>query len=55
MPRAGRKVPEFDLDEFRQLLVRPYRVIYRINHDSIFVMSIMHYRQLLPGDLLIRY
>lgn len=55
MPRAGRKVPEFGLDEFRQLLVRPYRVIYRIDHDSIVVISVMHYRQLLPEDLLLRY
>ena len=55
MPRAGRKVPEFNLDEFRQLLVRPYRVIYQINHASILVISILHYRERVPEDLLISH
>jgi plasmid stabilization system protein ParE len=30
---------------------RPYRIIYRILPDRIDVISVMHYRQLLPEDL----
>ncbi|MDQ3040097.1 MAG: type II toxin-antitoxin system RelE/ParE family toxin [Pseudomonadota bacterium] len=51
MPRAGRKVPEYQLDTLREVLERPYRIIYRIQPDAIEVLTVMHYRQLLPDDL----
>jgi len=50
-PRVGRKVPEFNRDELREVFVRPYRLIYRIDPDSIWVLSILHFRQLLPEGL----
>ena len=50
-PNAGRKVPECRLDTLRQVLERPYRIIYRIRAEEIEVVTIMHYRQLLPDDL----
>lgn len=28
--RKGRKVPEFDIEDVRELIVSPYRLIYRI-------------------------
>lgn len=51
LPRAGRKVPEYELDTLREVLERPYRIIYRIRPDEIEVLTVMHYRQLLPDDL----
>ncbi len=51
MPRAGRKVTEYRLDTLREVLERPYRIIYRIQPDEIEVLTVMHYRQLLPDDL----
>ena len=33
-PQLGRKVPEFDLEELRELVVRGYRVIYRCHPAS---------------------
>ena len=51
-PRTARKVPEFNRDELREILIRPYRVIFRIEAASIQVLTIMHFRQLLPDDLL---
>ena len=33
-PQLGRKVPEFDLDELRELVVRGYRVVYRHNASA---------------------
>lgn len=50
-PHVGRRVPEYRLDTLREVLERPYRIIYRIRPDAIEVVSVMHYRQLLPGDL----
>ncbi len=52
VPYSGRKVPEYALDDLREVLERPYRVIYRIKADEIEVLTVMHYRQLLPDDLI---
>jgi plasmid stabilization system protein ParE len=35
----------------RELLERPYRIIYVVLPDRIDVIAVMHYRQLLPSDL----
>ena len=51
-PRRARKVPEFNRDELREILIRPYRLIFRIEERSIRVLAILHYRQILPTDLL---
>lgn len=52
LPRIGRKVPEYALDTLREVLERPYRIIYRIrSDDELEIITIMHYRQLLPEDL----
>lgn len=51
VPRLGRKVPEYNLDTLRQAMERPYRIIYRIDPDEIVIVTVMHYRQLLPEDL----
>lgn len=50
-PYTGRQVPEYRRDDLREVLERPYRIIYRILPDRIDVISVMHYRQLLPEDL----
>jgi plasmid stabilization system protein ParE len=33
-PELGRVVPEFDIPELREIVVRSYRVIYRVDHAS---------------------
>ena len=50
-PYAGRQVPEYRREDLREVLERPYRLIYRILSDRIDVITVMHYRQLLPSDL----
>lgn len=30
----GKKVPEFDDSNFRQLVLKPYRIIYRVEEDK---------------------
>lgn len=47
-PLSGRQVPDYREDDLRELLERPYRIIYRVKHDSVEVLTVMHYRQLLP-------
>jgi len=51
-PRRGRKVPEFNRDEIREVSEPPYRVIYRLRTDSIDIITVMHVRQLIPADLI---
>ncbi|HJX17640.1 MAG TPA: type II toxin-antitoxin system RelE/ParE family toxin [Acidiferrobacterales bacterium] len=50
-PHSGRKVPEYQREEMREILEHPYRILYRIKSDRIDVITVMHYRQLLPDDL----
>ena len=33
-PEMGRVVPEFDNPSIREIIVRSYRVIYRLDHDD---------------------
>jgi toxin ParE1/3/4 len=33
-PEQGRIVPEYRNDNVREIIFRPYRIVYRINHDS---------------------
>lgn len=49
-PRSGRTVPDYRDTQIRELLEKPYRIIYLIvNETRIDILSVMHYRQLLPG------
>lgn len=50
-PMSGRAVPEYDLDDVRELIERPYRIIYRIRRDRIEVLAVIHGAQQLPEDL----
>jgi len=50
-PHSGRRVPEYDQNDIRELIEKPYRIIYRIKSNQIDVLTIMHNRQLLPHDI----
>ena len=41
-PRSGRKVPEFDDDNVRELIVYSYRVIYRIQENGVVIAAVIH-------------
>jgi plasmid stabilization system protein ParE len=47
-PKAGRIVPEYQLDEIRERLYQDYRIIYRIKKDSVEIVTIIHGARLLP-------
>ena len=47
-PRSGRVVPDYQDEDVREILEAPYRIIYYLNGDYIEILSVMHYRQLLP-------
>ncbi|HEY3859150.1 MAG TPA: type II toxin-antitoxin system RelE/ParE family toxin [Gammaproteobacteria bacterium] len=51
LPWSGRRVPEYEENNVREILERPYRIIYRVLADEIQIASVVHYRQLLPDNL----
>jgi toxin ParE1/3/4 len=48
MPGAGRKVPELDRDDIREVFAGTYRIIYRINQRELVVVTVVEGHQLLP-------
>jgi len=51
-PFSGRKVPEYEAENIREIIEYPYRIIYRIKPDVIDVIAVIHCARLLPEDLL---
>lgn len=49
-PSSGRKVPEYDAEDIREIIEYPYRIIYRIKPDVIDVIAVLHSARLLPDD-----
>ena len=49
-PHSGRKVPEYDADDIRELIEKPYRIIYRIKPNQIDVVAVIHGARLLPDE-----
>ena len=41
-PEMGRKVPEAQSELIRELIYRPYRIIYKINENYIDVITIVN-------------
>lgn len=50
-PLLGRRLTQYADADVRELLERPYRLIYRVRTYHIEILTLMHYRQLLPSDL----
>jgi plasmid stabilization system protein ParE len=44
-PRSGTALSEFANDDIRELLERPYRLIYRVSAEKIEILTVKHYRQ----------
>ncbi len=49
-PMSGRNVPEYSANDIREIIEKPYRIIYRINSDQIDILAVIHGAQLLNFD-----
>jgi toxin ParE1/3/4 len=47
-PTRGRKVPEANREEIREVFEGEYRIIYRLESKKISVLTIRNFKQLLP-------
>ena len=51
-PNSGRVVPELDRQEVRELVHGNYRIVYRVEAKSVFILTVRHGRRLLdPAEL----
>ena len=41
-PLSGRRVPEYDLDQIREVIEGAYRIIYHIKPDQLDVLAVIH-------------
>jgi addiction module RelE/StbE family toxin len=41
-PLSGRRVPEYDMDQIREVIEGAYRIIYHIKPEQIDVLAVMH-------------
>jgi len=48
-PESGRVVPELNRPEIREVIVRPYRVVYRIRPSAVEIATVFRASRLLPG------
>jgi toxin ParE1/3/4 len=46
-PQAGRKVPEFDDETIRELIVYSYRIIYRVQQNEALIVAVIHGKRML--------
>ncbi|MGH6927235.1 MAG: type II toxin-antitoxin system RelE/ParE family toxin [Dongiaceae bacterium] len=47
-PLSGRVVPELGTESVREIIERPYRIIYRILPDRVDVVAVIHGARRLP-------
>jgi len=51
LPDIGHEVEGYEGTDLREVLIRPYRLIYLVKKHQIDVVTVLHYRQLLPSDV----
>ena len=54
LPRAGKKVPELNIDPVRELSLYSYRIIYEIKDRGIFVLTVVLKRRDLKAEEIAR-
>ena len=50
-PLSGRKVPEYKTEDIREIIEKPYRIIYRIKSDQIDILAVIHGAKLPPEKM----
>lgn len=51
-PQSGRVVPEFERRAVREIVERPYRIIYRlVREDEIHILTVHHSAKRMPDAL----
>ncbi len=51
MPYSGRVVPEFQREDIRELLLRNYRIVYRIREVAVDVLTVFEGHRRFPNGI----
>ena len=51
-PYMGRKIPEFNEENKRELIYKSYRIMYKIESKKVFIRRIWHSARNLPKQLI---
>lgn len=51
-PYIGRKIPEHNRENERELIYKSYRIMYKIESNKIFIRRIWHSARKLPQQLI---
>jgi plasmid stabilization system protein ParE len=49
-PESGRHLPEIKRTDLREIVFGNYRIIYRLRSEEITVLTVRHFRQILPPE-----
>lgn len=52
LPYSGRVVPELGRQDVREIIVRPYRIVYRVSETHIMVWAVFQGRRLLTEEIM---
>jgi plasmid stabilization system protein ParE len=44
-PESGRVMPEFPMLRYREIIVASYRILYRIEVDTVWIAAVVHGRR----------
>ena len=50
-PRSGHLVPKYAAPDIREVIERPYCIIYRIKAEQLDILAVVHGAQLLPPEI----
>jgi plasmid stabilization system protein ParE len=52
-PKSGKMVPEIGRTEYRQLVYRSHRIVYRLEAKQVSILTVRRFKQLLdPTEIL---
>ena len=47
-PHIGRIVPEYKNPSLRELIYQNYRIVYKLNHKTVYIILVIHGTRILP-------
>ena len=50
-PKSGRIVPERDAPDIREVIVGPYRIVYRLRSDRVEIATVFRASRLFPQSI----
>jgi toxin ParE1/3/4 len=53
-PNSGKRPPELERTHYREVIVAPCRVFYRVENDTVYILYVMRSERLLREHLLER-